>query len=118
VRELKHAVERAVLLEEGDWLTEADFEPDASHVHEIQKASAGPSSSDPTGARDTLVLCVPLEQASAHDVERMLAQKVLEHVGGNKMKAARILKVSRPRLVSCGTRRREGNHELRLFVLP
>lgn len=98
VRELKHAVERAVLLEEGDWLTEGDFEVHASYLAETQKRPAVSPSSDSAGARETLVLCVPMEHASVHEVERMLVQKVLEHAGGNKRRAARILKVSRPRL--------------------
>jgi two-component system response regulator AtoC len=98
VRELKHAVERAVLLEEGDWLTEEDFEWERSEVHETKKRPSAAVSSDPASARDTLVLCVPLEQASANEVQSMLAHKVLDYVGGNKMKAAKILKISRPRL--------------------
>jgi len=98
VRELKHAVERAVLLEEGDWLTEEDFEWERSEVHETKKRPSATVSSDPASARDTLVLCVPLEQASANEVQSMLAHKVLDYVGGNKMKAAKILKISRPRL--------------------
>lgn len=98
VRELKHAVERAVLLEEGDWLTEADFELDAGLGRESKKRHTAAAAPDPAPVRDALVLCVPLEQASASEVQSMLAHKVLDYVGGNKMKAARILKISRPRL--------------------
>ncbi len=98
VRELKHAIERAVLLEEGDWLTAADFELETGSGRESAKRHVVNATPDPAPAREALVLCVPVEQASASEVQSMLAHKVLEYVGGNKMKAARILKISRPRL--------------------
>jgi transcriptional regulator with PAS, ATPase and Fis domain len=45
-----------------------------------------------------LTLFVPLSHASAGEVQRLLARKVLERVNNNKMKASKILKISRPRL--------------------
>lgn len=99
VRELKHAIERAVLLEEGDWLTPEDFELETRPARQTRKrmaVSAGESVHSSSG--ETLMLFVPIEQASAGEVQRMLAHKVLDHVGGNKRKAASILKISRPRL--------------------
>ncbi len=99
VRELKHAIERAVLLEEGDWLAEEDFEFEDRTIRPAKKRIiAGSSDALPTMPMETLMLLVPLDQASAKEVQAMLAKKVLEYVGGNKLKAARILKVSRPRL--------------------
>ncbi len=44
------------------------------------------------------MLVVPIERASLLEVQRVLAVKVLEHVEGNKRRAAHILKISRPRL--------------------
>jgi DNA-binding protein Fis len=44
------------------------------------------------------MLLVPLDHASLDEVQRMLAEKVLDHFGGNKTRAAKKLKVSRPRL--------------------
>lgn len=99
VRELKHTIERAVLLEEDAWLSEDDFEFETRRFRQAKKKIMV-SSSDATPSRfaDTLMLYIPVEQASASEVQRMLAHKVLEHVGGNKLKAAKILKISRPRL--------------------
>jgi DNA-binding NtrC family response regulator len=99
VRELKHSIERAVLLEEGDWITEKDFEfaPAKPRTARRRAALAGPEEPPPKDA-DTMILMVPLNQASLEQVQRLLARKVMERVGGNKVKTARILKVSRPRL--------------------
>lgn len=99
IRELKHAIERAVLLEEDVRLTEDDFEFDTRRSRQTKKKIiASSSESVPSEFIDTLMLFVSLEQASAREVERMLAHKVLEHVNGNKLKTAKILKISRPRL--------------------
>lgn len=99
VRELKHTIERAVLLEEGEWLREEDFEFEGRNVPKTRKRVIA-SMNDPVVSKavETLMLLVPLEHASANEVQTMLAKKVLEHVGGNKLKAAKILKISRPRL--------------------
>jgi DNA-binding NtrC family response regulator len=47
---------------------------------------------------DSLMLLIPFDHATLPEVQRMFAQKVLDHVGGHKVKAAKILGVSRPRL--------------------
>lgn len=101
VRELKHAIERAVLLEEGDMLTEADFEFESRRSRQQKKRVLVAAQEQlPTQAKasDTIMLMVPIENASANEVERMLAQRVLQHVNNNKLRAAKILKISRPRL--------------------
>lgn len=99
VRELKHSIERAVLLEENDWITEHDFEFESKKARPTRrKVIISKPESLPPKEVDTLMLLVPLDRASLPDVQRMFAQKVLEHVGGNKVKAAKILRISRPRL--------------------
>ncbi len=99
VRELKHTIERAVLLEEDEWLTEDDFEFESRRFRQTKKKviATSPETSS-SSFSDTLMLFVPMEQASANEVQRLLTRKVLDHVGGNKLKAAKILKISRPRL--------------------
>ncbi len=99
VRELKHSIERAVLLEEGDWITEADveFESEKKRPTKRRVITNRPDTLPPKEV-DTLMLLVPMDRASLAEVQKMLALKVLEHVKGNKVKAARILRVSRPRL--------------------
>ena len=99
VRELKHCMERAVLLEDGEWITERDFEFEGKKVRPTKrKMIINKPESLPPKEVDTLMLLVPLDHASMPEVQRMFVQKVLDHVGGNKMKAARLLKISRPRL--------------------
>ncbi len=99
VRELKHAIERAVLLEEGDWLTEDDFEFDTPKPKAAKKRIIGVSAEHSAlQSSDTLMLLVPMERASASEVQRLLAKRVLEFAGNNKLKTAKILKISRPRL--------------------
>lgn len=99
VRELKHSIERAVLLEEGDWLSEKDFELSIT-LDEHSNGRMVLSNLTPPGQKDddTLMLMLPLSRASLGEVQSILVEKVLERVGGNKVKAARILKISRPRL--------------------
>jgi DNA-binding NtrC family response regulator len=99
VRELKHSTERAVLLQDGEWLTEDDFE--FVRVVEItgnRKSLVEKEKQAQTLPEDALMLVVPIARASLQEVQWMLALKVLDYVGGNKRKAAHILKISRPRL--------------------
>jgi two-component system, NtrC family, response regulator AtoC len=100
IRELRHSIERAVLLEEGSWLTEADFDIATTNIEEarphppVDSALHSPDRGDP----ESLMFFVPLRDASMAEVQRMLVEKVLAYAGGNKLKAAHILKISRPRL--------------------
>lgn len=99
VRELKHAIERAVLLEESDWITEEDFEFENKRTRPTKKRIISSAQDEQlSGAVDMLMLLVPIDHATASIVQGMLARKVLDYVGNNKFKAAKILKISRPRL--------------------
>lgn len=99
VRELKHSIERAVLLEEGEWITEHDFEFESKKTRPTKrKVIISKPETLPPKEVDTLMLLIPLDRASLPEVQKMFAQKVLDHVGGNKMKAAKLLRISRPRL--------------------
>lgn len=99
VRELKHSIERAFLLEETDWITEHDFEFETTKARPVRpKVVIEKPESLPPKEVETLMLLIPLSRASLPEVQAMLAQKVLERVGGHKVKAAKILGVSRPRL--------------------
>ena len=99
VRELKHCLERAVLLEEGEWITERGFEFGERKQKEARRTMIPNSASSlPPRELSTFMFLVPVTQASVAEVQRMLAVKVLEYAGGNKARAAKILKVSRPRL--------------------
>jgi two-component system response regulator AtoC len=95
VRELKHAVERAVLLEDDNWITDEDFDfkkPRRDHSLHPSIPSASP------GDGNQIVLMIPRHHATVEHVQLLLARKVLEETHGNKVAAARILGISRPRL--------------------
>jgi DNA-binding NtrC family response regulator len=99
VRELKHAVERAVLLAEGTTLESQDFDLLSGSEESGPSPIDGLGDSEANEAADSIVrLAIPLDRASAEEIERLLVFKVLDMVGGNKRKAAQILKISRPRL--------------------
>jgi DNA-binding NtrC family response regulator len=99
VRELKHSIERAFLLEESDWITEHDFDFESGKTPPVRrKVIMSKPESLPPKEVETLMLLIPLDQASLAEVQTSFVQKVLDHVGGSKVKAARILRVSRPRL--------------------
>jgi len=99
VRELKHTIERAVLLAEGEWIDENDLELPAKTAKESETTLViGRAESESERNEEQLVLMVPISKASVDNIQRMLARKVFEYSGGNKLKAASMLKISRPRL--------------------
>jgi DNA-binding NtrC family response regulator len=75
IRELDHAIERAVLLAQGDIVRTADF---------ALRAGSGATQR--------------LEDLPLEDVERLLIQKALDRYGGNVSQAARALGLSRSAL--------------------
>ncbi|HEX6534580.1 MAG TPA: sigma-54 dependent transcriptional regulator [Gemmatimonadaceae bacterium] len=78
IRELDHAVERAVLLAQGDAVRPADL---GLRIGAPQGAPAG-----------------RLEELTLEEVERLLIQKALTRFGGNVSQAARALGLSRSAL--------------------
>jgi DNA-binding NtrC family response regulator len=102
IRELKHTIERAVLLEEGDILSEKNFEffsgQNPSGIVSHQQHQDESSQFGHHVHEAPLSLTIPLEEASLEDIQRQFALKVLDRTKGNKSKAAYVLRISRPRL--------------------
>jgi DNA-binding NtrC family response regulator len=101
IRELKHSIERAVLLEEHEWLTGKDFDFLLSSENKNSNSGVDEKSLHTIGFppdNEVLTLTLPMKEAAIDDVQRKLALIVLDHVGGNKSRAAYILRISRPRL--------------------
>ena len=96
VRELKHCIERAVLLEDGSWLTETDFELSSGSGQ--QQRVAAPETETPPADSASVTLLIPIEKASVDNVQHLLVTRVLAYVRGNKLRASQILRISRPRL--------------------
>ena len=86
IRELENVMERSILLSKGRWITPAELPSSITSDQGI------PSSVDPEHT-------LSIKKASRH-LERNLIQKALELTGGNRTRAAKILEISRPILIS------------------
>jgi DNA-binding NtrC family response regulator len=86
IRELKHAIERAVVLCDESVLGAAHFELQA-HARTAQPKKA-----------DSRTFSADLESTTLSEVERRFALEVLKSVNGNKSQASALLGISRPRL--------------------
>jgi transcriptional regulator with GAF, ATPase, and Fis domain len=98
VRELKHAIERAVLLSTHEWISERDLDfpafPKSPNVEHDQRRS----SQDVPTDKDHITITFPAKEATADHVEKLLVREVLIRTKWNKSRAAEILRISRPRL--------------------
>ena len=84
IRELKNAIERVVLMEDG------------REVQEAHLAFLAPAT--PPGRRES-GLCLPPEGIDLERLTRDLIGQALERTGGNRARAARLLGISRPTLI-------------------
>ncbi|MDR1922515.1 MAG: sigma-54 dependent transcriptional regulator [Candidatus Adiutrix sp.] len=93
IRELQNAVERAVILMRGEYLTEKDL-PDLSGAIGVwpQPEKAAEAAPD-----------LPAWPLNLEDLEKMAVGNALTHTGGNKSRAAETLGVARKTLFSTGT---------------
>lgn len=101
VRELKYAIEKAVILSDKEILEPEDFEltlPVAESVEETEGLKALLRRGKKETESENLYFSIPFNSASLNNVEKEIIFKVLDYTGWNKSKAARILGVSRPRL--------------------
>ena len=80
VREVRNAVERAMLLSEGPWLEPSDFPVLGSPV----KAAHG--------------ISLPAEGVKLDELERSLVVQALERSGGNQTRAATLLGLNRDQI--------------------
>jgi len=89
VRELRNAIERVVLLNNVPVLTPEHF----AFLRPPARQTGGIGSNN-----HTFVLEVPLEGVSMNDVVRDLILKTLDLVGGNQVRAAKVLGLTRSKL--------------------
>ncbi len=99
VRELMHAIERAVVLTEEeeigrDLFTLISRHPVGATAEEPDKEASHADQAP----EDLLSLSLPLQNADIEHAEKLLVREVLQRVRGNKSRAAAMLKISRPRL--------------------
>jgi len=86
IRELENVIERAVLLAKGRWVTPEDLP-----AHVTSDAVFTPT----VLPEDSLSV-----RKASNRLERDLIQKALELTGGNRSQAAKILEISRPKLLA------------------
>jgi two-component system response regulator AtoC len=98
VRELKHAIERAVMLAEENILRPVDFDFLTKPHVEADTDTAVSSAAGKRPEEEKIILEIPLRSLSVREVERLCVQKVLELTAGNKTRAAKMLHISRPKL--------------------
>ncbi len=84
VRELRNVIERASILEDGEFIT-TEFLPSDLTAGKLQRVANGNFTLPPDG--------IPLEE-----VELLLARQAFERKGGNLTQAARLLHISRDQL--------------------
>lgn len=89
VRELKNVIERSILLGSGDLISLESLPP---------VLRSGKRISETRLAGGNIVVPIPPGGISLADVEKILVKSILKITGWNKSRAARILKISRPRL--------------------
>jgi len=80
IREVRNAVERAMLLAEGPWLEPRDFPVLASTL------------------QTALGIGLPVEGVNLEELERSLVMQALERSGGNQTKAATLLGLNRDQI--------------------
>jgi DNA-binding NtrC family response regulator len=91
VRELRNAIERASILEDGEFVT-TEFLP-----FDLKgKSALATSASGAAGSAANIIL--PDEGIALEDVELMLARQAMERTGGNLTRAAKLLHISRDQL--------------------
>lgn len=98
IRELRHSVERAIVLTDEEWIDEKDFDLTFELYNDSYFASPAPAEKEQTSDGSSLKLTFTPEDASISRMESRLAQEILKRVNGNKSQAAQILGISRPRL--------------------
>jgi len=90
VRQLKNAVERAVLVESKDWIEPSDLFLDLSRSYTTHTTTV-------TGQvqRDNRRIEIPTEGVSFENLEREIIMSSLKKANGNLSKAARLLQINR-----------------------
>jgi len=89
VRELRNAIERAMILEDSDYITPASLPRSISRIESAPAAQ-------PAAAHAPAEL--PPEGLSLEENERRLIVAALEKTGGNQTQAARLLRITRDTL--------------------
>jgi two-component system, NtrC family, response regulator AtoC len=98
VRELRNAVERAMMLEQGKILSVENFNHDiTSFVHKDGRCFPAEAQQGVTQSGNGKIV-LPPEGIALNEVEKELIKQALDRYGGNQTKAARCLRMTRDTL--------------------
>ena len=89
VRELRNVVERAMILENKEYLEAADLEPSIRNAGESDAAGVSPGSPH---------FALPEDGIGLQQVEDEMVRQAVERTGGNQTRAAALLQISRDAL--------------------
>jgi two-component system response regulator AtoC len=93
VRELRNVIERASILEDGEWVTTTFLPQDL-----LQSIGQGAGINTTTSAKNSAGFILPAEGVALDAVEAELAKQAIERTGGNLTRAAQLLHISRDQL--------------------
>jgi DNA-binding NtrC family response regulator len=99
VRELRNVIERVMILRKGEQLDLTDLPEeivdfDGVHVREPGETRAG----EPDAASSAAQIALAGEGVSMREMERAMVRRALEQSGGDRTRAARLLRISRDAL--------------------
>jgi DNA-binding NtrC family response regulator len=93
VRELRNVIERASILEDGEWVTTTFLPQDL-----LQSIGHAAGINTTTSAKNSAGFTLPAEGVALDAVEAELAKQAIERTGGNLTRAAQLLHISRDQL--------------------
>jgi two-component system, NtrC family, response regulator AtoC len=98
IRELKHSIERAIVLTDEDWIDERDFDLTFELYGKKYFSHAGEEGGEKPDVTSQITLSVSAGKATIAEIELLLTKEMLKRANGNKSQAAAMLGISRPRL--------------------
>lgn len=96
VREMRNAIERAVLLTEDNTIKFQDL----SHILKAKETSKKENIEEPVYYPDQIRLNICFTKTKMKELNKIYAKEVLKKANGNKSLTSRLLKISRPKLDS------------------
>ncbi|MBI5558004.1 MAG: sigma-54-dependent Fis family transcriptional regulator [Deltaproteobacteria bacterium] len=98
VREMRNAMERAMMLEPGTMISQEFFNQQIRNCGQAKAKEASPSVHEPPAVSECGYITLPPDGISIEEVEKKLIEQALARFNGNQTKAANCLRMSRDTL--------------------
>ena len=98
VRELRNVIERASILEDGEFVTTEHLPADLTGAKRLSGGANAKAGQAANGGGGVPVVELPAEGIALEEVELLLARQAVARTGGNLTQAAKLLHVSRDQL--------------------